>query len=210
MPIMGTIRRVARDENAREMADALFGRVRKRVLALLFGHPERSFYANEIIRWVGGGSGAVQRELARMVAAGLVTVTRVGRQRHYQANVASPLFSELRGIVVKTSGLGDILRDAISPLKSDVRAAFVFGSVPQGTDTAQSDIDLMIVSDHLTYAELFGALEKASTELARPVNPTIYTSEEFARRMSGQSPFLTKVLSRPKIWIIGDDHDLPT
>jgi predicted nucleotidyltransferase len=192
------------------MADALFGQVRQRVLALLFGHPERSFYANEIIGWVDAGSGAVQRELARMAAAGLLTVSRVGRQKHYQANEAAPIFSELRGIVLKTSGLRDVLRAALSPLERDIQAAFVFGSIAKGLDTAESDVDLMVISDRLTYAELFSALETGSAQLARPVNPTIYTSAEFTRRIGERNPFLTKVLEQPRIWIVGGDDDLST
>ncbi|MCG6987759.1 MAG: nucleotidyltransferase domain-containing protein [Gemmatimonadetes bacterium] len=191
------------------LADALFGRVRQRVLALVFGRPDRSFYANEIIAWVGAGSGAVQRELARLEAADLVTMSRVGRQKHYRANEAAPIFPELRGIVLKTFGLRDVLYAALLPLERDIAAAFVFGSVAKGVDTAASDIDLMIVSDRLTYGELFGALEAASEQLARPVNPTIYTSAEFSQRMDEGNPFLRKVLGRPRIWLIGGDDALP-
>ena len=198
------------DRHATGLADALFGQVRQRVLGLLFGHPERSFYTNEIIGWVDAGSGAVQRELARLEAAGLVTTSRVGRQKHYQANEGAPIFSELRGIVLKTSGLGDVLRDALSPFHGDIRAAFVFGSIAKGSDGARSDVDLMVIGDRLTYAELFSALETASSRLARSVSPTIYTSAELARRVGERNPFLMKVLEQPKIWLIGEDHDLPT
>ncbi len=190
------------------LADALFGRVRQRVLGLLFGHPDQSFYANEIIGWVDAGSGAVQRELARLEAAGLVTVSRIGRQKHYQANEAAPIFSELRGIVLKTSGLRDVLRAALSPLEGEIQAAFVFGSIAKGVDAAGSDVDLMVISDRLTYAELFGALEAASSQLRRPVSPTIYTSAEFARRIGERNPFLTRVLEQPRIGIIGEDDAL--
>ena len=192
------------------MADALFGRVRQRVLGLLFSHPDRSFYGNEIIRRAGAGSGAVQRELARLEAVGLVTTSRVGRQKHYRANEAAPIFSELRGIILKTSGLRDVLRVALSPLQEGIRAAFVFGSIARGSDAAGSDVDLMVISDRLTYAELFGALETASSQLARPVSPTIYTSAEFTRRIGEGHPFLAKVLEQLKIWIIGEDDVLPT
>jgi predicted nucleotidyltransferase len=191
------------------LADALFGRVRQRVLALLFGRPDRSFYANEIIAWVDAGSGAVQRELARLEAAGLVTVSRVGRQKHYQANEAASIFPELRGIVLKTFGLRDVLLAALSPLERDIVVAFVFGSTAKGVDMATSDVDLMVVSDRLTYGELFGALEDASRQLARSVNPTIYTSAEFAHRKNQGNPFLAKVLGRPRIWVIGEDDALP-
>jgi predicted nucleotidyltransferase len=190
------------------LADALFGRVRQRVLALLFGHPDRSFYTNEIIGWVDAGSGAVQRELARLADAGLVSAVSIGRQKHYRANQAAPIYSELRGIVRKTSGLRDVLRDALGPLERDIRAAFVFGSIARGADTTGSDVDLMVISDRLTYAELFSALETGSARLARPVSPTIYTSAELARRMSERNAFLTKVLGGPRIWIIGGDDEL--
>jgi predicted nucleotidyltransferase len=192
------------------VTDALFGRVRRRVLGLLFGQPDRSFYGAEIIGWVDAGSGAVQRELARLEAACLVTVSRVGRQKHYRANEAAPIFPELRGIVLKTSGLRDVLHTALSPLARDIRAAFVFGSMAKGMDMAGSDVDLMVISDRLTYAELFGALETAAARLARPVNPTIYTSAEFTRRIADRNPFLTKVLEQPRIWIIGGGDALPT
>jgi predicted nucleotidyltransferase len=191
------------------LADALFGRVRQRVLGLLFGHPHRSFYANEIIGWVNAGSGAVQRELERLETVGLVTTSRIGRQKHYQANEAAPIFSELRGIVLKTSGLRDVLREALSPFQGSIRVAFVFGSLAKGSDAAGSDVDLMAISDQLTYAELFGALEAASSQLARNVNPTIYTSAELTRRLDERNPFLMKVLGQPKIMIVGEEDDLP-
>jgi predicted nucleotidyltransferase len=209
IPIMGTGNRPRRGA-AVGLADALFGHVRQRVLGLLFSQSDRGFYANEIIRLVGAGTGAVQRELARLEAAGLVTVNRVGRQKHYHANPGAPIFRELRGIVLKTSGLADVLRVALAPLKDAIRAAFVFGSVAEGTHRAESDIDLMVISDRVTYAELYGALETASAQLSRAVNPTVYTPDEFRRRVRQANPFVTKVRERPKLWIIGDGDALPT
>jgi len=118
------------------VADALFAKVQQRVLGVLFGNPRRSFYANEVIALAHSGTGAVQRELARLEDAGLVTVTRVGKQKHYQANAASPVFEELRGLVLKTSGLADLLREALAPVERRIRAAFVYGSIAKGEDTA--------------------------------------------------------------------------
>ena len=207
IPVMGTVLDASHETVG--VADALFGHVRQRVLALLFGRSDRSFYANEIIGWVDAGSGAVQRELARLEAADLVTVSRVGRQKHYRANEAASIFPELRGIVRKTFGLRDVLLAALSPMEADIVTAFVFGSTAKGSDTATSDIDLMIVSDRLTYSELFGALEAAAGQLARPVNPTIYTSTEFSQRLEEGNPFLRKVLDRPRVWLIGGDDALP-
>lgn len=192
------------------MADALFPRVRQRVLALLYGHPDRSFYANEIIGWVDAGSGAVQRELARLTDAGLLTVSRIGRQTHYQANEEAPIFAELRGIVLKTSGLRDELRAALEQFEQKIRAAFVFGSVAKGEDDAESDVDLMVISDELTYADLFEAVEAASARIARPVNPKIYTTADLARRLDERNAFVSRILEQPRIWLVGNEDDLAT
>lgn len=190
------------------ISDALFPLVRQRVLALLFGRAERSFYANEVIALAQSGSGAVQRELAALSEAGLLTVTRVGNQRHYQANSASPVFAELRGLVLKTSGLADVLRAALAPLASQISGAFVYGSVAKQTAGASSDVDVMIVSETLSYAEAFAVLESAAASLARPVNPTLYTPAEFTRRVAQDHAFIKRVLEHPKIWLLGSEREL--
>src|SRR5919198_6397670 len=156
------------------LADALFTKTQQRVLGVLFGQPDRSFYASELIRDAGTGSGAAQRELAKLEGSGLLSARRIGHQKHYQANAVSPLFSELRNIVLKTVGLAEPLRDALKPMASDIRAAFVYGSVAKATDQAASDIDLMVISDSLTYGDVFGALERVTRSLGRKVNPTVY------------------------------------
>ena len=191
------------------LGSALFTGTQQRVLALLFGQPARSFYATELISLAGIGSGAVQRELAKLAGSGLVTVRSVGSQKHYQANAASPIFSELEGIVRKTFGLAEPLRRALAPLINKIDIAFVYGSVAKKTDTAASDIDLMIVSDDLAYADLFAALEAVGAVLGRTVNPTILTREELAKRAKAKASFLTRVLAQPKIWIVGDESALP-
>ena len=189
-------------------ADALFPAVRQRVLAVLFGSPDRSFYANELIALARSGTGAVQRELASLLAAGLVTVRDQGNQKHYQANAASPVFAELRGLVLKTVGLADVLRAALAPLEDQVAAAFVYGSVARREDTAASDVDVLIVSDALGYAEVFGALEGAAQTLGRTINPTLYTRAELARRRAQDNAFVTRVLDQPRIWLMGDEEVL--
>ncbi len=190
------------------VADVLFTKVQQRVLGVLFGNPDRSFYANEIINLAKTGTGAVQRELARLQASGLVTAEQIGRQKHYQANRSSPVFEELRGLVLKTVGLADVVRVAIKPLEEQVFAAFVYGSVAKGSDTTGSDIDLMVISDSLTYAEIFGALESAIEQLGRPVNPTVYSRNEISKRIHEKNSFVTRVLAGRKIWIIGSDDDI--
>ena len=193
----------------KSLADALFTKTQQRVLGALFGQPDRSFYASELIRDAGTGSGAAQRELARLEASGLIVTRRIGNQKHYQANAASPLYSELRNIVLKTVGLAEPLGDALKPLSSAIRAAFVYGSVAKATDQSASDIDLMIISDSLTYGEVFGALERVTRTVGRKVNPTVYTAAEFSKRARTENAFVTRVLEQPKLWIIGSEDDLP-
>jgi len=190
------------------LANALFTKVQQRVLGVLFGNSGRSFYANEIIALAESGTGAVQRELAKLAAAGLVTVRRQGNQKHYQANSISPVYSELRGLVLKTFGLGDVVRAALAPLTPQIRAAFIFGSIAKVQDTADSDIDLLVVSDSLTYADVFSALEHASQDLGRTVNPTVYSLREFTKRVKEGKAFVARVMNQPKVWLIGDEHGL--
>jgi predicted nucleotidyltransferase len=190
------------------LAEVLFTGTQQRVLALLFGQPARSFYASELIGLAGMGSGAVQRELGRLAGSGLLTVRAIGNQKHYQANPKTPIFSELTGIVQKTFGLADPLRQALVPLTKQVIAAFVYGSVAKKTDTAESDIDLMVISDQLTYADLYVALEEAAATIGRTVNPTVLTRKELARRLKAKDSFTTRVLAQPKLWIIGDENSL--
>ncbi len=210
MPNMGTTipkMGISRSRTTRQvsMADALFSATQLRVLALLFGQPDRTFYAIELIRRVGAGSGAVQRELSRLEQSGLVTVKRIGTQKHYQADPNSPLFNEIRGIVQKTVALAEPLRAALAPFAPKIVAAFVYGSVAKKQDMAASDIDLMVVSDGVRYSELFAALEPVAAQLGRPVNPTVYTRKQFARRRQGNATFIRRVLSQPKVWVIGSD-----
>ena len=194
-------------QESSSMASALFSKVRQRVLAVLFGNPGRSFYANEVIALAQSGTGAVQRELAALSDAGLLTVKRQGNQKHYQANADAPVFSELRGLVLKTMGLADVLRAALEPIAPQIALAFVYGSVAAQKDTAASDIDVMIASEDLGYADVFGALENAAATLGRKVNPTLYTSAGLAKRISTDNAFITRVWQQPKIWLIGKEEE---
>jgi predicted nucleotidyltransferase len=207
---MGSVRkeRAVRKNKPGSLADALFSKTQQRVLGLLFGQPDRSFYATELIGLAGGGSGAVQRELASLEQSGLVTVRRLGTQKHYQANPDSPLFTELCGIARKTVGLAEPLREALAPLASRIVMAFVYGSVAKRQDTASSDIDLLVVSDDLSYADVFEALEATGARLGRVVNPTVYTRRELAKRVKEGNAFVKRVLTQPKVWVIGTQDDL--
>lgn len=204
----GQAGRAGKRARSEGLADALFSTTQQRVLGLLFGQPERSFYATEVIGQTGGGSGAIQRELARLEASGLVTVRQLGSQKHYQANPESPLYNELVGITTKTVGLAGPLREALASLAPRIVAAFVYGSVAKRRDTTRSDIDLMVVSDKLTYADVYGALETAGARLGRTVNPTVYSRKELARRVKAGNAFIKRVLEQPKVWVIGTKNDL--
>jgi predicted nucleotidyltransferase len=210
MPNMGMKEKPA-VYNVREgtsLADALFSNVQQRVLAYLFGQPERSFFATELIKLAGGGSGAVQRELARLEDSGLVMVTRLGTQKHYQANPKSPIFSELCGIAQKTVGLADPLREALKPLAKRIDAAFVFGSVAKRNDTAASDIDVLVLSDSVEYVDVFEVLQSVETKLGRTVNPTVYTPQNWRRKRKDGNAFVVRVSAQPKIFLLGSEEHL--
>lgn len=197
-----------RDLPSGGLSGALFSATQGRVLGLVFGQPERSFYASEIIALVRGGSGAVQRELARLEQSGLVTTRRIGNQKHYQANPSAPIYAELTAIVRKTVGLVEPLRHALAPLSARISAALVFGSIAKGEDSAGSDIDLLIVSDELGYGAIYAALEPLHSALGRKVNPTLFTPADLNRQKKAGKAFVKRVLAQPKLWVIGTDDDL--
>lgn len=200
--------RKSTSKQGRGLADALFSITQQRVLGMLFGQPDRSFYATELMALTGSGSGAAQRELSRLELSGLVNISRQGTQKHYQANPSSPLFEELCSIARKTVGLAEPLRVALKPLTKQIIAAFVCGSVAKRSDTARSDIDLMLESDTLAYPDVMQALQRAAERLGREVSPTIYNAQEFGLRRREKNAFVTRVLAQPKVWIIGDEDAL--
>lgn len=189
------------------LARALFTPVQQVVLGLLFGQPERRFQSGELIRLADSGTGAVHRVLTRLASAGLVSVDRVGNQKYYQANQLSPVFGELHGLIVKTSGLLGPLREALAPLADRILAAFVYGSIAKGTDRAASDIDMMVVADDLDYAELFSALQWVESAIARTVNPNLMSSAEW-RRKRKQTGFAARIAGQPRLFVLGSDDDL--
>lgn len=185
------------------LADALFTSTRQKVLGLLFGQPERSFFVTQIMELAKSGRGAVQRELRGLESAGLVSVEMHGNQKHYQANSDSPLFDEICSIVRKTVGLEEPLKAAIESLAGKIRFALVYGSVAKRMDTSASDVDLLIVADELTLEDVYAALSPAEQLLDRKINPTLYTSEEFDRRRARSNSFLKRVLNGPVIILSG-------
>lgn len=187
------------------LAAALFTPVQQRVLGLLFGQPERRFQSAEIIRLAASGTGAAHRQLQRLERAGLVIVSRSGSQKYYRANPDCPIYPELHGLVVKTVGLVEPLRRALAPFEEQIELAFVFGSVAKGTERAGSDLDLLIVSDELTYADAFEALQAAEETLGRPVNPTVWTPEEWQRESAKKDSFASRIARQERLFVIGGE-----
>lgn len=186
------------------IGDALFTKTQQRVLGLLYGRPEQTFYLNEIVRLAAVGKGSVSRELEKLCAAGLLTVSRQGNQNHYRANANNPIFNELKAITQKTFGVVDIIKAALVPLLPQLSRAFIYGSVAQGTEHAGSDIDLMLVGDDISYSEVMDLLAPAEKQLGRTINPTLYTVAEFTDRKTNHQPFIQRVMEQPKLWLVGD------
>ena len=185
------------------LADALFSATQQRVLGLLFGQPDRSFFTTEIMSLVGAGRGAVQRELLRLQTSGIVTVKKIGNQKHYQASRESPIYEELCSIIRKTVGLQEPLRSAIENIQDRLQLAILYGSTVKGTDTAKSDIDVLIVSDSLTLEETINLFSPVESFLDRRISCTIYTSHEFAERRRKENPFITRVIEGPHVILAG-------
>jgi predicted nucleotidyltransferase len=199
-----------RSQERLTVADALFTTTQQRVLGFLYGQPERSFFASELIALAGSGSGAVQRELTRLVESGLIMSRPVGKQRHYQANPAAPIYEELRSIIVKTAGLAEPLRIALKSLAPRITLALLYGSVARGTATSASDVDVLIVADDLVLEDLYSALSRAEKRLARKINPTLYTVDEFQRRRKQGNSFVSRVIAGSHVLLIGDLRALET
>lgn len=196
-------------DGADRVSEALFGTSRRGILALLFGHPGREYYAREIARKLDLSPGAVQPELVSLSEAGLLVRTRRGKQVFYRANSASPVFDEIRGLMEKTAGLADVLRAELAELATNGRidVAFVYGSVAAGRQDSASDVDLMLVGA-ATLTEAVPALRSASDRIGREVNPTLYSAAELQDRLRRGEHFVTRVLAEPKIFVIGTTNEL--
>jgi len=183
------------------IGDALFTKTQQQVLGLLYGKPDQSFYLNEVVRLAGMGKGSVNRELLKLVDAGLLTVTKQGNQKHYQANASNPIFSELKQIVHKSFGIVDVIKSSLSTLLPKLNMAFIYGSIAKESGHAGSDIDVMLVGDDLSYSDVMGLLDNAEQQLARTINPTLLTPVEFEKRITAGQSFLTRVMEQPKLWL---------
>ena len=191
-----------------QLGNALFTTTQQKVLGLLYVQPDKSFYLKEILRLTGMGVATIKRELDRMLAAGMLSMTRIGNQHHYQANPACPIYEELLSVVKKTFGIVDVIQSALLPVVSDVDVAFIYGSIAKGEETENSDIDLLIVTESLAYADLMSVLTDAETHLGRPINPSIYTAQQIKKKIKQKNAFLTRLMEQPKLWVKGSDDDI--
>lgn len=188
------------------IGNALFTKTQQRVLGLLYGKPEQSYYLNEIARLAKVGKGSVSRELEKLSASGLLTKNQQGNQIHYQANIKNPIYTELVNIIKKTFGVTDSIRVALLPVFEKIQQAFIYGSLAKGTEHANSDIDLMLIADELSYAELMALLTPLEVELGRSINPTLLSPQELSERIVAKQSFITRVMAQPKLWIKGGAH----
>jgi uncharacterized protein len=184
-------------------AELLFGKGRRELLALLFGQPEQRYYLRELARITGASAGTTQRELRALVRVGLVSAERRGNQLYFQAHRASPLFTSLRALLEQTVGVADLLRGALAPLAERLEYAGIFGSLARGAHGPSSDVDLLVVGD-VEFSEVSDALAEVEKRLDRPVNPTVYTREEFGDRLKERRQFMASVLRGPLIPLIGE------
>lgn len=187
------------------LADLLFGTYRKKVLSQLLLNPDMDYHVRELARQTGTSPGTLHKELARLAAVGLLTRKEQGNQVRYQANPQCPVFPELAGLLRKTTGAAQVLTDALAPLAPAL--ALIFGSVATGTESTHSDVDLLVIGD-IGFADLVRATHPAQSELGREINPVIYSAAEFQRRVQAADPFVADILAKPKLFLIGTDHDL--
>ena len=189
------------------LAHVLFGQTRGGILGLLYGHPDQSFYVRQIARQVGISVGSVQRELEKLAQVGLIVRSESGNQVFYQANPNSPVFPEIRALVAKTVGAFSVLRSALEPLAKQIAVSFVYGSLARQAEKAESDIDLMMVGE-VSLDDVLAHLSEVESILVRPVNPTVYTADEFRLKLAGGNHFLNAVLQGKLVFLFGDEDEL--
>lgn len=189
------------------LADALFSETKQKILGLLFGNPGKSFYTNEIIRSTGMGVATIKRELDRLEEVGILQRKKIGNQLHYQVEPLCPIFNELKSIATKTIGIVSVIADGLAPLQERLAGAFIFGSIARGTETAGSDVDLMLIGD-INLQEVIDVLYPTQSSLGRYINPRIYTLAEWQDIKSEQGEFIKEVLSRPRLDVLGNMNEL--
>jgi DNA-binding transcriptional ArsR family regulator len=187
--------------------DALLPKTRQGILAAVLVRPDKTWYASELARRMGVTPSSLQRELRGLTRAGILKSHRQGHMTYFQANQESPLFEDLRGLLLKTAGLVDVLADALKPVAAKITWAFVYGSIASGREQSDSDIDLMIIGK-VSPADLPLPLRRARELLGREINPTVYARDEFAKKLAVKDHFLAQVLAKPKLNVLGSEDEL--
>jgi len=186
---------------------ALFGNTRSALLSLFYGHSDKSFYLRQLVRTVGAGHGALQRELKALTELGLIIRSRQGNQVLYRADSKSPIFADMKRLIAKTVGVHDAIRSALAPLASQIYIAFVYGSIARQQERASSDVDLMVIGE-VSLGELVSALSEVQKTLAREINPTVYPAEEFKEKSTAGNHFLRTIMREKKLFVLGTEHEL--
>lgn len=189
------------------LSDALFSKTQQKVLGLLYGKPDQSFYTNEISRQAQVGTGSLVRELDRLQRSGILTLTRRGNQTHYQANPECPIYAELLGIVRKTFGIAEQLRSALEPLNKQLTRAFIYGSIAKGSEHANSDVDLMLIGHDLAYSDVMEYLLPVEDRLERTINPALYTPSDWQKKKEDGNSFVLRVEQQEKIELMESHPD---
>lgn len=189
------------------LAELLFGDYRRRVLGLLLLHADRKYHVREIARLTGTVAGTLHKELSRLADAGVLQKETSGNQMLYSANRECPIFEELAGILRKTSGVADVLADALAPLTKKILVAFVFGSIASGKETAGSDVDLMVIGK-TEFSEVVEAVHGAQEILGREINPRVYSKKEWDQLRKTNDAFIGEILNKPKLFILGSENEL--
>lgn len=200
-----SIMRTGKSDNS--ALSALFNGTCVLLLSFLYGNPGREFYLREIARNIGAAAGSVQREIGNLVLAGLVVKSPHGKQVYYRANTNSPVYSEIRGLIIKTFGLSGVVKDALGPVSKEIVCAFIYGSQADGTATAESDVDLMVIGN-VGEMELHKIVKKAEAQLGKAINYSLFSPKEFRRRKNDKKGFINRIVSGRKIMIIGDENEV--
>jgi predicted nucleotidyltransferase len=200
VPDMGTRNQVD------SIASLIFPRTRLNILTLIYLHSKAEFYLREIIRLVNAGRGAVERELANLVEAGIITREKRGNHVYFSANRLCPIYGELKSMIVKTAGIADVLKSALKPLGGGIELAFIYGSYAKGTDRSSSDVDLMVVGD-VSHRDVVKAMSGAQEKIGREINPTVFSINEFRGRIRKKDTFLRRVMSSQRIMLIGEEDE---
>lgn len=185
------------------LASLLFGGQRGRVLGLLLLHPYQHYHVREIARQTDTSAGTIHKELDKLAQAGLLVREKVGNQLHYAANRHSPIFNELASILRKTSGLADVIHDALLGLDAQVDCALIFGSVARGEEHAGSDVDVLLIGD-LGFGDAVRALHPVQESLQREINPVVMSKGEWQRKLQAGDGFVGEIMAKQKLFLKGD------